>query len=226
MRILALDTTTGSGSVALLENTRLLSEINAESALTHSARLLRAVDYLLKKNAVPIQDIDGFAVAAGPGSFTGIRIGLSTVKAFAFASRKPVAPVSSLAALALKLRETQGRLFCPFIDAKKSEVYAALFETEQGALKEVISEGAYGPDAFLSRLPAHRVVHFIGNGLDIYRDKVLAYLKDNARFSSRSLFIGYEVGLLGYDILKKGGGVSGEALVPLYYRKSQAEDKK
>jgi len=66
MRILALDTTTGSGSVALLENTRLLSEINAESTLTHSARLLRAVDYLLKTNSLQIQDMDGFAVAAGP----------------------------------------------------------------------------------------------------------------------------------------------------------------
>jgi tRNA threonylcarbamoyladenosine biosynthesis protein TsaB len=226
MRILALDTTTGSGSVALLEDTRLLAEINAESALTHSARLLRAVDYLLKKNGLEIKDIDGFAVAAGPGSFTGIRIGLSTVKAFAFASRKLVAPVSSLAALALKLREPQGRLFCPFIDAKKGEVYAALFETQHRDLKEVIREGAYGPDAFLSGLPTHRVIHFIGNGVNVYRDKVLAYLKDNARFSSRSLFIGHEVGLLGYEILKKGRGVSGEALEPLYYRKSQAEDKK
>jgi len=226
MRILALDTTTGCGSVALLEGTRLLAEINAESGLTHSARLLRAVDFLLKKNGLEIKDLDGFAVAAGPGSFTGIRIGLSTIKAFAFASRKPAAPVSTLAALALKLRETQGRLFCPFLDAKKGEVYAALYELRDGELKAVIGEGAYGPDAFLSRLPAHRVIHFIGNGVDVYRDRIQAYLKDNARFSSRSLFIGHEVGLLGQGILKKGGGVSGEALEPLYYRKSQAEDKK
>lgn len=226
MRILALDTTTGSGSVALLENARLVAEINAESGLTHSARLLRAVDHLLRQNGLDIKGLDGFAVAAGPGSFTGIRIGLSTVKAFAFASRKPVAPISSLAALALKLRETQGRLLCPFLDAKKGEVYAALFETEGSRLKQVVREGAYGPDAFLSGLPAHRVIHFIGNGISVYREKIEAYLKDSARFSSRSLFIGYEVGLLGYDILKKGRGVSGEALEPLYYRRSQAEDKK
>jgi tRNA threonylcarbamoyladenosine biosynthesis protein TsaB len=226
MRLLALDTTTGCGSVALLENTRLLAEINAESGLTHSARLLRAVDYLLKKNGLEIGDLDGFAVAAGPGSFTGIRIGLSTIKAFAFASRKPAAPVSSLAALALKLRETSGRLFCPFLDAKKQEVYAALFETRDGELKPVIGEGAYGPDFFLSRLPAHRVIHFIGNGVDVYRSKIQAYLKDNARLSSRSLFIGHEVGLLGYELLRQGKGVSGEVLEPLYYRKSQAEDKR
>ncbi|MEW5901063.1 MAG: tRNA (adenosine(37)-N6)-threonylcarbamoyltransferase complex dimerization subunit type 1 TsaB, partial [Acidobacteriota bacterium] len=138
MLILALDTTTSSGSVALLDGTRLVAEINAESATTHSARLLRSVDYLLKSNGLNIRTIGGFAVAAGPGSFTGIRIGLSTVKAFAFASGVPVAPVSSLSALALKLRETQGRLFCPLLNAKKGEVFAALFEAQGNELKETI----------------------------------------------------------------------------------------
>ncbi|MGB7295290.1 MAG: tRNA (adenosine(37)-N6)-threonylcarbamoyltransferase complex dimerization subunit type 1 TsaB [Candidatus Aminicenantales bacterium] len=226
MRILALDTTTGNGSVALLENARLLAEANAESPTTHSARLLRSVDELLKKHSLEIRDVDGFAVAAGPGSFTGIRIGLSTIKAFAFASQKQVAPVSSLAALAMKLQETQGRLFCPLIDAKKGEVFAALFEVQGRNLKAVIKEGAYGPDALLARLPAHRVIHFIGTGVETYREKILAYLGDKARLSSRSLFIGFEVGLIGYGVLRKGKGVSAEVLEPLYYRKSQAEDRK
>jgi tRNA threonylcarbamoyladenosine biosynthesis protein TsaB len=226
MRILALDTTTGSGSVALLEDTKLLAEINTESSTTHSSRLLRSVDDLLKRNSLTIRDIDGFAVAAGPGSFTGIRIGLSTIKAFAFASRMQVAPVSSLAALAMKLQETQGRLFCPLIDAKKGEVFGALFELQGRNLKTVVKEGAYGPDDLLAQLPAHRVVHFIGTGVRAYKDKILAYLKDKARLSSRSLFIGFEVGLIGHEILRKGKGVSAEALEPLYYRKSQAEEKK
>jgi tRNA threonylcarbamoyladenosine biosynthesis protein TsaB len=226
MRVLALDTTTGSGSVALLEDTRLLAETNAVSPTTHSSRLLRSIDYLLKGNSLEIQDIDGFAVAAGPGSFTGIRIGLSTVKAFAFASRKPVAPVSSLAALAVKLLETRGRLFCPMIDAKKEEVFAALFEQHGRNLREIIKEGAYGPDSLLARLPAHRVIHFIGTGVESYKEKILDYLGDKARLSSRSLFIGFEVGLIGREILRKGKGVSAEALEPLYYRKSQAEGKK
>jgi tRNA threonylcarbamoyladenosine biosynthesis protein TsaB len=225
MRILALDTTTGSGSVALLKNTRLLAEINAESPTTHSSRLLRSVDELLRRNRLAIQDIDGFAVAAGPGSFTGIRIGLSTIKAFAFASRKPIAAVSSLAALAMKLRETQGRLLCPLIDAKKGEVYAALLEKQGRLLKTIIKEGAYEPDVLLSLLPAHRAVYFLGSGVEVTKEKIAAYLKDKARLSSRSLFIGFEVGLLGYEILRKGKGVKAEALEPLYYRKSQAEEK-
>jgi tRNA threonylcarbamoyladenosine biosynthesis protein TsaB len=226
MRILALDTTTGNGSVALLENGILRAEINAESPTTHSSRLLRSIDELLRRNAWAIQDIEGYAVAAGPGSFTGIRIGLSTIKAFAFASRNPVAPVSSLAALALKLRETQGRLFCPLIDAKKGELYAALFEEKGRAVKTVIKEGAYDPDALLARLPAHRVIHFIGTGVEPYEEKIKSYLGDKARLSGRSLFIAFEVGLIGREMLKKGKGVSAEALEPLYYRKSQAEEKK
>jgi tRNA threonylcarbamoyladenosine biosynthesis protein TsaB len=226
MRILALDTTTGSGSVALLDGVRLVAEDNAEAATTHSARLLRAVDHLLKSNGLEAGDIEGFAVAAGPGSFTGIRIGMSTIKALAFASGKRVAPVSSLEALALKLRETAGRLFCPLIDAKRGEVFGVLFESRGHGLVEVIPQGAYAPDRFFSLLPAHRVVYFIGSGAGVFKEKILAYLKDKARFSARSHFIAYEVGALGYEALKKGQEVSGEALVPLYFRKSQAEEKK
>lgn len=226
MLILTLDTTTSSGSVALLEKTKLLGEINVEMLGSHSVRLLRSVDYLLRANSVKIEDMAGFAVAAGPGSFTGIRIGLSTIKAFAFASGKPVAPVSTLAALALKLKDSPSRLISPLIDAKKGEIYAALLEPRGHALEEIIPQGAYAPDRFFSLLPAHRIIYFIGNGADVYKEKIQAYLKDKARFSSRSLFIAYEVGILGSEILKKGRGVSGEDLQPIYFRKSQAEEKK
>lgn len=226
MRILAMDTTTGSGSVAILDDTGLLAEINSQSPSSHSARLLKSVDHLLKLASWDVRDVEGFAVAAGPGSFTGIRIGLSTIKAFAFASGRPVAPVSSLSALALKLRDVGGRLLCPLLDAKKGEVYGALYEPEGTELREIIPQGAYGPDAFFSLLPAHRVVHLIGSGVSVYREKVRSYLGDKARFSERSLFIAREVGELGRDILKRGQGVRSEALEPIYFRKSQAEEKK
>jgi tRNA threonylcarbamoyladenosine biosynthesis protein TsaB len=226
MLILALDTTTGSGSVALLEKTRLLGEINTETSGSHSAILLRSVDHILRANSLKIEDIAGFAVAAGPGSFTGIRIGLSTIKAFAFASGRTVAPVSTLSALALKLKDSRSRLVAPFLDAKKGEVYAALFESKGEALDEVLPQGAYTPDQFLSALPGHRMITLIGNGVEVYKEKIQAYLKDKARFSARSPFIAYEVGMLGYDLLKKGRGVRGEELQPLYFRKSQAEEKK
>lgn len=225
MLLLAVDTTTWSGSVALLERTRLLGEVNSWVSASHSTRLLDAVDFLLRKNSLKVKDIEGFAVAAGPGSFTGIRIGLSTVKAFAMASGKAVAAVSSLQALAMKLKDSQERLICPMIDAKKGEVYASLFESKGRSLKEVIIQGAYPPDRLLSLLPGHRVIHFIGSGAEVYKDKILAYRRDKARFSPRTPFIAYEIGILGYELLRKGKGVNPEDLEPHYFRKSQAEEK-
>ena len=225
MVILAVDTTTFAGSLALLEKTKLLSEVNIDSASTYSERLLPSIHFLLERNKLNIKEIDAYAVAAGPGSFTGIRIGLSTIKSFAYASGKPIAPVSTLKALAFKLRSSQGRLLCSIIDAKKGQIFATLFESGKSGLKEIITQGAYSPDEFFSQLPSHRLISFIGNGIQSYKDKILPYFKDKARFTFRTPFIAYEVGLLGYELLKKNKGVSFQELKPFYFRRSQAEEK-
>ncbi len=225
MIVLAVDTTTPGGSVALLRDGLLRGEFNLESGTTHSARLLKSVDWLLGADGLDIRAVDAFAVAAGPGSFTGIRIGLSAVKALAFASGKPVAPVSTLEALALKVAVPPVRLACPVLDAKKGEIYAALFEVRAGRLVEIVPQGAYLPEAFFARLPAHRVTAFIGNGLTLYKEKLLAHVRDKARFPARSPFIAAEVGLIGHRLLLEGRGVTARELEPVYYRKSQAEEK-
>lgn len=225
MFILAVDTTTPDGSVALLDNHAVISEYCLASQQTHSARLFKAIDFVLDSAKLTIKDVDAFAVAAGPGSFTGIRIGLSAVKAFAFASGKPVAQVPVLEALAAKVLAENVRLACPFLDAKKSEIYAALFELKGRQIIELVPQGAYNPDDFFSRLPLGRVIHFSGNGLRVYREKVIQYLRDKARFPQRTFFIAAEVGKLGYKILEAGQGKSASQLEPIYLRKSQAEEK-
>jgi tRNA threonylcarbamoyladenosine biosynthesis protein TsaB len=227
MLTLAVDTTSPSGSAALLDQKKLLAEVSVESRLDHSARLLASIDFLLASCGLDIKEVEGFSLAVGPGSFTGIRVGLSTIKAFAFAAQKPVAPVSSLAALALKLPQPQVRLLCPVTDAKKGEVYAALFESAGAGerMKEIIPQGVYKPDEFLAQLPGHRVIAFIGTGSVLLKEKILTYVKDKARFSTRSLFIAHEVGLLGLDLLGRNKGVAASELRPLYFRKSQAEEK-
>ena len=121
MLILAVDTTTSFGSTALLDNNRLLGEINLDSPETHSERLLPTIHFLLNSFGKTIHDIDGFALAAGPGSFTGIRIGMSLIKSFVYASGKPAAPVSTLRALVEKMNSNRERLFCPMLDARKGE---------------------------------------------------------------------------------------------------------
>jgi len=225
MIVLAVDTTTPSGSVALLEDGVLLGEVNLESPGTHSARLLRSVDFLLGVHGRDVKDVDAFAVAAGPGSFTGIRIGVGAVQSLAFASGKPVAPVSTLLALASKLAADGARLVCPLLDAKKDELYAALFEAGPSGLVEVIPQGAYAPDAFFARLPVRRVVSFAGSGLAVYREKLRPYVRDKARFPRRSPFIAAEVGRIGCAMVREGKGVAAAALEPLYFRRSQAEEK-
>lgn len=226
MYILAADTTTPAGSVALLNKNKLLAEINSEAGLSHSENLLPSIDFLLKKFEMTIGEIDGLALAIGPGSFTGIRVGMSTFKSLAFASGRPVAPVSTLEAMAWKLRHPQARLLCPMMDAKKGEVYAALFESKGFGLDEVIPQGAYNPDSFFSMLPVRRVIYFIGTGASAYHEKLFQYLGDKARFSSRSPFIAGEVGYLGYQILKKGAGQDFLDIEPLYFRRSQAEENR
>ena len=224
MRLLAVDTTTPNGSGAVCEDGRLLSKFEDASPSSHSARLLASIEAMLKPLGIGIRAIDAFAVTTGPGSFTGIRIGLSTVKAFAFASGRPVAPVSSLRALAWRFRDDPG-LAAPMIDAKKGEIYAAIFRVGPGGLEEIVPQGAYAPDDFLGLIPRNRPVRLIGSGIAVCGDRIAAALGSAARISSLSPFIAVEVGLLGFEILAAGGGVAAEALEPLYFRKSQAEDK-
>jgi len=223
--ILGVDTTTPSGSVALLRGPSLFAEINQDSPATFSERLLPAIRFLLESNELSIQDVEGFAVAVGPGSFTGIRIGLSTIKSFAYPSGKPIVPVSTLEALARKIQHPKNRLICPLLDAKKNEVYAALFESKAGGLQELIPQGAYSPDALFSRLPAHRIIHFIGSGVGVSRALLFQYLKDKARFARRTPYIAFEVGSIGYEMLQKNQGKDIHEIEPLYLRKSQAEEK-
>ena len=225
MIVLAVDTTTPSGSVALLDDGVLVGEVNVESSGTHSARLLRSIDFLLGAHGRDVKDVDAFAVAAGPGSFTGIRIGVGVVKSLAFASGKPAAPVSTLLALASKLAADGARLVCPLLDAKKDEIYAGLFEARGSVLAELVPQGAYAPDAFFARLPAHRVISFAGSGLAVYRDRLLAYVRDKARFPRRSPFIAAEVGRIGRGMIHEGQGVAAGSLEPLYFRRSQAEER-
>ncbi|MBC7363193.1 MAG: tRNA (adenosine(37)-N6)-threonylcarbamoyltransferase complex dimerization subunit type 1 TsaB [Candidatus Aminicenantes bacterium] len=227
MLILAVDTTTRFGSVALLEDTDLLVEINYTSLSSHSRQLFRAVDEVFRISDRKLEQVEGLAVAAGPGSFTGIRIGLSLVKALSLASGKPVAPVSSLPALALKMIFPGAELIAPVIDARKGEIFAALYRLkENGQLEELLPEGAYLPEDFLLKLPAAGKVEFLGTGSELYRELLTTRLGSRARFSRRSYYLAAEVGRIGYEILKSGGGQTSSALEPIYYRKSQAEEKK
>ncbi len=224
MRILAIDTTTGSGSAALLEDGRILAEIGVDSFGTHSSRLLSVTDVLFKSLRWTPADLDGYAVAPGPGSFTGIRIGLGTVQALAFASGKPIAPVSSLRAMAWKLRNDGSPLVCPAHDAKKGEVYAALYSFEKSRMKALIPEGAYAPEQLIAKFPRGRTILFFGGGYPLLLAAMTPAKRARAVFAARTPFIAPEIGLLGAGMIAAGQGIGPDALEPIYLRRSQAEE--
>jgi tRNA threonylcarbamoyladenosine biosynthesis protein TsaB len=226
MLVLAVDTTTRFGSVALVSEEKLAAEVNYASPSSHSRQVFQAMDEVLKLAGENLDHLDGLAVAAGPGSFTGIRIGLSLVKALALASKKPVARVSSLDALAQKLVLPGVDLIVPMVDARKGEIFACAFKLVNSELEEIIRPGAYDPEIFLELLPENYSIHLIGTGVDLFRLLINTKLGPRAKVIGRSYHIAAEVGKLGLEILKNGRGLVPDQLEPIYYRKAQAEERK
>lgn len=224
--LLAVDTTTRFGSVAVVGKGEVLAEVNYVSPSSHSRQVFRAVEEALRVAGLKFDELEGLAVAAGPGSFTGIRIGLSLVKALALASGRPLAAISALEALARKLLAPGVELIVPMIDARKGEVFAGAYRPDGEELRELVPAGAYHPADFLDRLPSTGPAIFIGTGARLYRAMIEDRLGTRAIFSNRSLHIGAEVGLIGEKLLAGGQGLSPSALQPIYYRQSQAEEKK
>ncbi|MBN2070511.1 MAG: tRNA (adenosine(37)-N6)-threonylcarbamoyltransferase complex dimerization subunit type 1 TsaB [Candidatus Krumholzibacteriota bacterium] len=149
--ILALDTSHLKGSVALSANGDLLCEIIFDASDTHSATLMPAVDTCLRQAQSRISDIDLFGLVIGPGSFTGLRIGLATVKAFASIRQKPVCTVNSMELLAAAFPYSRLPVF-PLIDARRSEVYAAAYDTGSGFPVELASPRAVSPEAVVGMI--------------------------------------------------------------------------
>ena len=129
MKILAIDTSTMLGGIAIMDDLTLIAETRLNVKSTHSERLMTEIEHCLKQSSLKISDIDVFAVAIGPGSFTGLRIGLSAVKGLSYATGKPIVSVPTLDALALNFPYSRYPV-CTMLDARKKEVYAALFKWE------------------------------------------------------------------------------------------------
>lgn len=225
MKILALETATIAGSVAVFDDSEgLISEITINVKIAHAERLMNSVDMLLKASAVSIKDIDAFAVSIGPGSFTGLRIGLSTAKGLAFATNKPLVPVETLDAFARTLPLCQ-HLICPMFDARKNEVYTALYRWQDSLCKKIIPETAINPEDFLKKIKEPTV--FLGDGTKIYKKLILDILKDNAKFAPESKMSpsASSVAEIAIEKLKNGITADTVSLTPFYIRKSEAEIK-
>src|SRR3989338_8997793 len=237
MIVFGIDTSTNHGSVAIAEGGSLLSESFLPLNSSYSKTLINSLDDLLKKCKLGINDIDGFAVSIGPGSFTGLRIGLSTCKGFNLATGKPIVPVGTLDAITESYFSDSGflnftlhtphseLLLCPILDAKKGEVYASIYKYEEGKIKKITDDMAINPEKLCQKF--NEPVIFFGEGIKQYGDFIknklngLAYFYDDAQKNS----VAASIALLGGKKIERGDIEDSTLLKPRYIRRSEAEIK-
>jgi tRNA threonylcarbamoyladenosine biosynthesis protein TsaB len=226
MRVLALDTTTRAGSVAVIDNGRVLVERTGDPARTHAERLPAEVLDALAAAHLALSDVDLFAVASGPGSFTGLRIGIATIQGFAFVSAKPVAPVSALRALAEAAAGDlpPGARVGALMDAHRREVFSALYEIESrsekgvATLAEVEAPMVAPPADTLARWSAFGLPAAIcGDGAALCADQFPASV-----VVSTPLLAGL-IGRLAEAAGREGATVHPAGVQPLYVRRPDAE---
>jgi tRNA threonylcarbamoyladenosine biosynthesis protein TsaB len=218
VRVLAVETSTLAGGVALLDGDRLRGEYLLDVTATHSERLMPAIERLLADAGWTPADLTGLAVAVGPGSFTGLRIGLSAVKGLAVALGVPVAPVPTLDAMAAGLPFSSLPV-CPVIDARKGEVYCSLYRWDGAAMQREWEYLALAPDALGARLSEPAVL--LGDGATAIRSPNARMAPAHRRLPSPGA-----VAVLGAARLAAGGAVAPAALLPIYLRPSEAELKR
>lgn len=225
MKVLAIETATMAGSVALVDGEELVSEYLLNIEVTHSERLLLAIDCVTRDAKIPIGDVDGFAISLGPGSFTGLRIGTSTIKGLAYATDKPVVGIPTLDALAHNLPLTD-YLVCPLLDARKKEVYTALFKRDaENKLEKLTPDLALSPGDLLKMI--REKVVFLGDGAKVYQSLIREELGDLALFSPLNLMLprAANVARLSLEEFKKNNTLDLHTFTPHYVRRSEAEEK-
>lgn len=221
MIILAMESSAVVASVAVCDDEKILGEYTLNNGNTHSQTLLPMAESLLHSLNLTVSDVDLFAVAAGPGSFTGIRIGVATVKGLAFGSEKPCLGISTLEAMAYRLQGING-LICPVMNARRKQFYTALFRCKNGRLDRLMPDSAISAeelDASLSRYA--EPVFFVGDGFD----PAQAYLTHEKGYTPVPLRHqnATAVAYAALSAYRAGARATAAELVPTYLRPCQAE---
>ena len=225
MKILAVESSATAASVALLSGEQVVGQFYIHTSLTHSQTLVPMLDALLKTTDTVWESIDAFAVATGPGSFTGIRIGVSTVKGIAFSKNIPCVGVSTLEAMAASLRHMEGKTLCCVMDARCKQVYNAVFRVEAGKTVRLCDDRALSIEVLTTELcDRHSDIVLVGDGAE------LCFVAMNQQIPSITMAPAHlriqsavGVGLKALDMARSGQTVSSVALVPNYLRLPQAE---
>lgn len=225
MKILAVDTSTSVAAVALSDDHKLIAEQIENTKMTHSAKLMTMVDQILHVAEIDIADVDVFAVATGPGSFTGLRIGIAAVKGLAAVHQKQIAAISTLENLANNFLYCT-KLVCPLLDARNRQVYAAAYDTQSGIPVETIEIASYPIENFIKRVKAEaQDVLFLGNAAYLYEDLIKEKLGNRAVFAPESALEQRASTLcsIARRYAKENKLHSYAEVIPTYYKASQPE---
>jgi tRNA threonylcarbamoyladenosine biosynthesis protein TsaB len=220
--LLTIDTATRAGSVAVSRGETVLGEILLNAGSNHTDRLLLSLQQLLGDLQLTPEQFDAFAVVRGPGSFTGLRVGVATVKGLALATGKPVIALSSLELLAMQAPLARYPV-CALLDARKQEVYSCLYHWEGGRPQPLGPELVQPPERLLHSLQEE--VLFVGDGCQTYRTLIVRQLGPRAHFLPWPCHLprASSGAALALSALRRGETLSGAALSPCYIRPSEAE---
>lgn len=224
MILLCLDTSGPVAGTALMEDGVIRYEAMAVNSFTHSQSILPMAEEAYRRTGLQVEDTDYFAVTVGPGSFTGVRIGVSTVKGLAHAAGKPCIPVDALESMANGVSPFGG-LLCPIQDARAGQVYGAAFEG--GSMKRLMEDTPIRLEDYLEKVSAYgREMLFLGDGMPVHRERIAGLLGERAHFAPAHLAYLRPAAAAQLAWEKRESAVSYLEIKPLYLRAPQAERQK
>ncbi len=223
MYVLGIETSTPVCSVGLVEDDRMLTSYSQNTGLRHAERAMAMVERAVEDAGLIPADLQGVAVGSGPGSFTGLRIGMAAAKGLCIALNLPLLAVPTLKGMAAPF-VFEGMPVCAILDARRGGVYAGVYSLDTGVLSARLPDGAFPLEDLMPRLP--KPVLFVGGGGLTYRDRIEACMGADARFAPGAAHpSGASVALLGVEALRAGHAVDVATAEPEYMRLSQAENE-
>ena len=227
MKLIGIDSSGLVASVAIVENDTLIAEYTVEHKKTHSTTLMPMLDEIIKMSETDLKEVSAIAIAAGPGSFTGLRIGSATAKGLAYSLNIPIIPVPTLAALSYNIQFFDG-IICPIMDARREQVYNGLYTFVGDEFTEIKADRALAVEELISELNDEFIgqkVIFLGDGVPVYKNIIeerlkLQYFYAPANISKQRAG---SVAVLGKMYYNRGIIETAETHEPVYLRLSQAE---
>lgn len=220
MKILSIDTTSEVCGVALLDDDKLIDDNSITNGRTHSENLMPLISEILNKNNITLKNINLISCCVGPGSFTGIRIGVASVKALAEVNNIPIAEVTSLETLAQNTSICSTRV--GLIDARNDQAYCGIFDNEINLKEDYIADNI---NAIIETLKKYDDVCISGNGVEKYKELLIKNIP-NVKFADSNIQSAYCAGLIGCKKYLANNLKSADEIMPIYLRKSQAERMK